>query len=407
MAKKIPALCQQASLNGLLCDNATQGVAAYEGDEGETLYVGLCSRHGRDVLKVVQGAWLSIVDAEARMNGETDAPAQAREETTFLYTTAPREYDGFGVQTVCLVGHYGTDKLYRLVSVPVQHMQWYSARCGSGLHNVHTEEEWAELTQEAFFQKKFVAINDNPEHTEDTPMQTTVETPVTAPVTPMYTITPSAPISLADLAAHVNGHKVDPTPTAPAVKVPAVPKTAAPSSDTAQLGRIKSAAELEEEALAEQIKTLMAQRDALKRERIAREKAEAEAARQAKRLAQAPLYTFGQASELRTSLMLHGGSRVLSAVETLIEAGVLTVRHGALVVKKTREQTETSDKGASSERTAPAPTARTASTGKGHSEDIKAQVFALKAQGKGDKAIADALGLSASTVYSMCKRAAA
>src|SRR5215471_5476279 len=67
MEKRIPVKCQQAAVNGLLCDNDTQGVAAYEGEEGKTLYVGLCARHGRDLIKAVKASWLTVEVAERRI----------------------------------------------------------------------------------------------------------------------------------------------------------------------------------------------------------------------------------------------------------------------------------------------------------------------------------------------------
>jgi hypothetical protein len=143
---------------------------------------------------------------------------------------------------------------------------------------------------------------------------------------------------------------------------------------------------------------LMAQRDALKRERIAREKAEAEAARKAKLLAQCPLHTFGQASELRAQLMLQGGSTVLQAVETLIEAGVLSVRQGALVVKKTSDKTELV-KVAGSELATPRQT-----PGDSEREVIRGKVRELVALGFRDGAIAKQLGIPASTVYNIRQR---
>ena len=67
MEKRIPVKCQQAAVNGLLCDNDTQGVAAYEGEEGKTLYVGLSARHGRDLIKAVKASWLTVEVAERRI----------------------------------------------------------------------------------------------------------------------------------------------------------------------------------------------------------------------------------------------------------------------------------------------------------------------------------------------------
>ena len=75
-----------------------------------------------------------------------------------LYTTAPEDYDGFGARTEQIVGEVGSNgstKTYRRVSVPDEHVQWFRNRCGSGLHNNHTEHEWWEMLGQEFFLKKF------------------------------------------------------------------------------------------------------------------------------------------------------------------------------------------------------------------------------------------------------------
>ena len=216
---------------------------------------------------------------------------------------------------------------------------------------------------------------------EEISMNTVAETPVV-----VMTVLPSAPIDLQALAHKVNGSSVDTPHQAPKViDVPSVPAPPTMSATPAELGRILSEEELEEKALAEQIRVLMAQKDAIKKARIAREKAEAEAARQAKVLAHDPLYQFEQAAALRATVMLSHGSTVLQAVETLLEAGVLTVRNGALHVKKVGDKAEDSTPTPTAPRVPSVP--RSTSSRVQYSEDMVRQVQALKAQNKTDKDI--------------------
>ena len=224
--------------------------------------------------------------------------------------------------------------------------------------------------------------------TEERPMSTTIaETPVVG-----MTAVPSAPVDLLALAHRVNGNSADmPRQQTRVIEVPLAPE--APEAPApVNHGRIKSAEEVEEAALLAQISALKAQADAIKRARIERERAEREAEKDAARLARQqaadPLYAFGQAAELRTQITLHYGSSALQAVETLLEAGVLTVRNGALVVKKLAH--DTPDDSASA---APVPkgareqTPRSAGSRVQYSTEMVGKVGELKAQGKTDRDI--------------------
>jgi hypothetical protein len=159
------------------------------------------------------------------------------------------------------------------------------------------------------------------------------ETDMTATATAPVTTSNPARIDLGQLAAMVNSRSVESRPVVEP-KVIAVPRASEePAPNVQDLGRVKSEEELEEEAIQRQIAALKAKADAIKRARLERAKAEAEAARAAKALEQNAAYQFTQAAQLRAYLMLHGGSSTMQAVETLLDAGVLTVKSGALVVR--------------------------------------------------------------------------
>jgi hypothetical protein len=86
-----------------------------------------------------------------------------------------------------------------------------------------------------------------------------------------------------------------------------------------------------------------------------------------------------------------GGDAAIRAFEHALATGTLTFKAG----KKARPATTPSD-----------PTTPKTPSTRGHSPEVKAQVLALKAEGKSDKTIGALVGLPDSTVYSICKRAA-
>ena len=102
-----------------------------------------------------------FVQGLPEMQNATDVASPVENEAaprTILYTTAPDDYDGFGARTEQIVGDVGTNgstRTYRKVSIPDEHVQWYRNRCGSGLHNNHTEHEWWEMLGQEYFFKKF------------------------------------------------------------------------------------------------------------------------------------------------------------------------------------------------------------------------------------------------------------
>ena len=80
-------------------------------------------------------------------------PALAAEVRTLLplaptlvstYTTAPVDYDGFGTETVAIVGMFHKKPL-RHVETPVEHVEWQRMRYGSGLHCALDTEEFARI----------------------------------------------------------------------------------------------------------------------------------------------------------------------------------------------------------------------------------------------------------------------
>jgi hypothetical protein len=220
---------------------------------------------------------------------------------------------------------------------------------------------------------------------------------------PRMEVLANAPMDLVALAAELNSKKVDAVVDQP-VKAPKMiaVEAGARTPKASDLGRIKTAEELEEEVLAEQIRTLMAQKDALKRARIAKEKAEAEAAKQARALASDPHYQFTQAHQLRSYLVLHGGSATLNAVETLIDAGILTVKNGALAVRN-GAGTIKAEGSKETEATAPRVTSATPKTSVCDPERqaLKAKVRELCALGFKQADIARQTGLDSRQVWNI------
>jgi hypothetical protein len=60
------------------------------------------------------------------------------------YTTAPPEYDGFGSETIAVVGTLA-GKPVRQVETPVEHIEWQRQRYGSGLYPAYTLREFMDL----------------------------------------------------------------------------------------------------------------------------------------------------------------------------------------------------------------------------------------------------------------------
>lgn len=61
------------------------------------------------------------------------------------YTTAPKEYDGFGTRTLIPVVGYDNGKVVRKVEIDPQHRGWQEARYGSGMHALWTEDDFHKL----------------------------------------------------------------------------------------------------------------------------------------------------------------------------------------------------------------------------------------------------------------------
>ena len=64
--------------------------------------------------------------------------------TQITYTTAPSDYDGFGTETLRVVGTMA-GKPVRQVDTPVEHVEWQRQRYGSGLYPAYTAKEFREL----------------------------------------------------------------------------------------------------------------------------------------------------------------------------------------------------------------------------------------------------------------------
>jgi hypothetical protein len=96
---------------------------------------------------------------------------------------------------------------------------------------------------------------------------------------------------------------------------------------------------------------------------------------------------------LRAYLMLHGGSSAMQAVQTLLDAGVLTVRSGALVVRNGAGTVR-----APRESTAQSRAPRGAQVKDPEYETKKAQYKVLRAGGMRSKDIAEQLGVSINVI---------
>jgi hypothetical protein len=201
--------------------------------------------------------------------------------------------------------------------------------------------------------------------TQEIPMHAVAEQSVV-----VMTVLPNAPVDVQTLAQKVNGHSTDmPRHAAPAaVEAPKAPERT-PGPAGAPLSEV--------DQLKEQIRKLQEQVKAAEQAEKDRHAAEAHA----KMVAADPFYLLSQASALRTSLFLQGGHAALAAVETLMRVGIVTVRHGALVVSKT--ENTVAPKAHDRELKA----LRSTGSRVQYSDDMVRQVHALKAQGLTDTQI--------------------
>jgi hypothetical protein len=314
MYKKIPAKCEDSRVSGSICSNDTVQAVSYTGPEGTTIYVGLCDRHSRQLLKLLptDAKPLSVEFAERIMNNyesSTIAQTPTTEDTTVTITvdTTP------AANTIVIPSP---------TSAPVDLLQVA-----------------ADLSQQA--------SNGNG-HVQ----QVIVDVSTPEPAQPVKHVPCAIAVECLEKAAIVR---------AQAALVPAVAKEL-----------IAAAEKLEAQAA----------------------KAQAAADEEANRPKVWPL----DGKALLRLALLQCGVLDLDAINRAIDAGLLSIPKPATSKKEGGESKEASS--------TPRPPI-THATSRGHGEDIKNRVLALKAQGLGDNAIAKEVGLSASTVYSMCKRAAA
>ena len=328
------------------------------------------------------------------------AELMAQEETgtaqrTMLYTTAPSDYDGFGARTERMVGTYGTDKQYRVVSIPSEHALWFSQRCGSGLHNVHTEAEWQELSKETFFQKKFTPIN----QAEDTPMNA----PVAEQEVVVMTVLPSAPVDLQALAQHINGNSVDiPRQSLPVGGVPETPESTPVPAPAPTTSKGKQVQELRAKAqeLHSEAQKVLGQADlmplAASALRDVARKMEKEAKGyelQAQALLEPAVKVVNPRGAEYVALLqavYTGGREAVKALEAAIDAGMFG--------KKARTAKAESGEAAGS------TPARQPAADDSERAALRAKVRELVTQGFRDGAIAKQLGIPDSTVYSIRTR---
>jgi hypothetical protein len=321
MYKKIPAKCEESRVSGSLCSNNTVQAVQYTGEEGHSIYVGLCDRHSRQLLKLLphDAKPLSIEFAERIMNNyNASTVAETTKEATSMNTAVVENTaDVETAQTIT-------------ITAPA-----------SGLVNLLAVAEQIAQAQ--------------PSNGNGTAQPSTVVV-VDVPASP---------------------------PAKPAVHVPCEKA----NQLLEQAGVLRAQAKLVPLIAKELEKTA---RDLETQAAKAQDAADKEASKPAPRaLDGLPL--------VRLALM-QCGVIDLDAVERAIDLGILSVKRHAKVV--------TSEDG--SKETSSTPRAAvTHATSRGHSEEIKSRVVALKAQGMSDNAIGKEVGLSASTVYSMCKRAAA
>jgi hypothetical protein len=321
MYKKISAKCEDSRVSGSLCHNDTITAVSYKGPEGQTIYVGLCDRHSRQLVKML-----------------------------------PQDAKPLSV-------------------------------------------EYAERIMNNYHESSIAEHTNSPE--DSTPMEAVavVETPVVADTTPSITMPAlsAEPIDLLAVAAQLqtpsNGNGAVHTSVVVEVarSIPAKPVLPhVPCEKADQLrelaATLRAQATLAPAAAKEILKTA---EDLEARAAKAQDAADKEASKPAPRaLDGLPLVRLA---------LLQCGVMNLDAIERAIDAGILSVK------KQAKVTVQEGDKETSSTPRA----AVTHATSRGHSEEIKSRVYALKAQGFSDNAIGKEVGLSASTVYSMCKRAAA
>jgi hypothetical protein len=306
MLKRIPVKCEQSRLNGLLCANDTQGAAAYQSEEGQQIYVGLCSRHGRDLLKAIKAQWLSVEYAETLMNQENNT------EDTQTMQAVPNVVES--VQAIDIPAP--STEPVNLLAVAEQIAQSQPSN-GNGV--VHTS--------------------------------IVVEMPANAPSAPIAHVPCEEATQYLALAQTLRDQ---------AKLAPAIAKDILKTAEGLEAKAAKAQAFADKEASKPAPRAL----DGLPLVRLA---------------------------------LLQCGVMDLDVVERAIDLGILSVKKQPAVKKDAAEKTESSD----------SSTPVIHASSRGHSDEIKDRVLSLKAQGFGDSAIGKEVGLSASTVYSMCKRAAA
>lgn len=275
------------------------------------------------------------VDADAQADlqlaaREPDAvlPPEDTPPRTILYTTAPEDYDGFGARTEQILGTYGTNgkgRTYRKVSIPEEHVEWYRKRCGSGLHNTHTEDEFQEQTQQGFFRAKFL-----PDEGYTLPeLLPPAPEPTRPPLEPPRTLTTLVSTHLAQ--------KPEEPPTVPrtiTLVTHAAPAPSAPISSACAQHKGKAETLRQEKSnLSVQIKALQAQAKALeeqakREEQAAKKQAQLDAdarkrhAEQVKIVTEQPLDRY---PDLRQAL-LGGGTSALEAFNEAVAKGIIMVR---------------------------------------------------------------------------------
>jgi hypothetical protein len=92
-------------------------------------------------------AWLGAVHPDIHAMVQALRPPAPRLVVT--YTTAPVAYDGFGTETLAVVGTL-KGKEVRKVDTPEQHVEWQRQRYGSGLHYALSQAQFDDLIQYAF-----------------------------------------------------------------------------------------------------------------------------------------------------------------------------------------------------------------------------------------------------------------
>lgn len=99
-----------------------------------------------------QWSWNNRVYRPVQQN---DKEPEELETEVFTYTTAGEEYDGFGTKTVNpKAGVTDRGKVVRLVSTPVENLNWQRMRYGSGLHAALDQKQWQEWLDYGFAKKE-------------------------------------------------------------------------------------------------------------------------------------------------------------------------------------------------------------------------------------------------------------